>query len=137
MDSSSMYRFRVPLESSSRVMLSSQRLWPARLSSRVACIIDSSGGFQRIADDLLGLLDDGRQMTLAAEALGINLVKTLCSGRPGRKPAARGHDLQSADQRVISGRAGELGGDRLARERGGAHGLRRQTCNPDFFVRRR
>src|SRR5690348_16660136 len=129
-------------------MLSSHRLWPARLSSNVdvrgpvpaprpsgrlspskidpvdLVILNSSGRFQRIADDPLRLFDDGREVALAAEALGVNLVQALGSRRTGREPAARGDDLEAPDGGPIARRPRQLARDRLAGECGGAHGLR-------------
>src|SRR5579863_1831430 len=68
----------------------------------------SSVRFQCLTDDPLRLGDEGREMALAAEALGVNLVQTLGSRRPRREPAARGDDLQAADRGTVARRAGQL-----------------------------
>ena len=43
---------------------------------------------QGVGDDLLGFVDDGVEVSLVAEALGVDLVDVLGAGRPGREPAA-------------------------------------------------
>ena len=39
---------------------------------------------------------------LSLEALRVDLVDVLRAGGPGREPAVRGHDFQSADRRVVA-----------------------------------
>ncbi len=48
--------------------------------------MDRSG--QSIGDDLLGFGDDGVQVVLVAEALGVDLVDVLGAGGPRGEPAA-------------------------------------------------
>ena len=43
---------------------------------------------QGVGDDLLGFGDDGVQVGLVAEALGVDLVDVLGAGGPGGEPAA-------------------------------------------------
>src|SRR5512146_1976240 len=117
-------------------MLSSHRLWPARLSSSVVFIFNSSGRFQSVTDDPLRLLDDRREVALAAEALGINLVQALRSRRPGREPAAGGDDLQAADGGAVARRTRQLARDGLAGECGGPYRLRRKACDACLLLRR-
>ena len=47
-------------------------------------------------------MENGVQVRLVLEALGIDLVDILRPGRPGRKPAAGGGDLQAADPDAIA-----------------------------------
>src|ERR1700691_5252493 len=105
-------------------MLSNHRLWPARLRSNVAFIFNSSDGLQRIADDPLRLFDDRREVALAAEALGVNLVQALGPRRSGGEPATRRDELQAADRRVVPRSARQLARDRLTSQCSGAHRLR-------------
>src|SRR6185437_6965968 len=95
---------------------------------------NSSDSLQRIADDPLRLLYDGREVPLAQEALGINLVETLGSRRTGREPSVRSDDLQPANRGVVAGRARQLARDRLTRECGCAHGLWRKPGNTRLLI---
>ena len=63
----------------------------------------SSVPAQRLADDLLRLADDGVEVGLVLEALGVDLVDVLGARRPGREPAAGRHHLQPADRRAVPG----------------------------------
>ena len=55
-------------------------------------------------------------MSLILEALCIDLVDILGAGRPGRKPATLGNDLESADRGAVTWSRGQFGCDRLAGE---------------------
>src|SRR5258708_35717356 len=117
-----------PWFSRSRVMLSSQMLWPALCNNWVVFIMfdccarsrlmtcnashsrpDFRG--QRIFHNLLRLGHDESQMFLIAKTLRINLVNIFRAGRPGGEPAAVGHDFQPADGGVVARGTGQLGGD--------------------------
>ena len=64
---------------------------------------DSVGSqFRALGDDLLGFRDDGVEVGLVAEALGVDLVDVFGAGGPGGEPAVRGDDLQPADRGVVA-----------------------------------
>ena len=54
---------------------------------------------QGVGDDTLGLGDDGIQVGLVAEALGVDLVDILGAGGTRGEPAGFGNDLEAADRR--------------------------------------
>src|SRR5689334_8361045 len=66
------------------------------------------------------------QVTLAREALRIQLVNVFRTRGASSKPSARGRHLEAAESRTISGRGGLHRDDRVAREFGGAHLLGRE-----------
>src|SRR5260370_28474908 len=132
-----------PWSSRSRVMLSSQMLWPALCSNWVAFIIfdccawsrlmscnafHSGSDFrrQRIFHNLLRLGHDDLQMLLIAKTLRINLVNVFRAGRPGGEPAAARHDFQPAYGRVVARGTGQLGGDGFPGQLRLANPLRRK-----------
>src|SRR5207244_353574 len=83
---------------------------------------------QRPPHDRLRLKNDGGQVFLALEALGVELVDVLGARRAGGKPAVGRRHLQPADGCPIAWRRGQFGRDRLAgqlarRDRGGRQGL--------------
>ena len=71
-------------------------------------------------DDGAGLLLHLREVLGAAEGLGVDLVDVLGARRPGGEPGVLRDHLQPADRGVVAGRPGQLRGDRLAGELGGA-----------------
>src|ERR1700716_1594395 len=107
----------------SRVMLSSQRLWPRSWSSWVAFMVSPpekvesaparrQAGRSKIPErsaaegfvhHRLGFLHNAVQVGLVLEALRIDLVDVLRAGGPGREPAAGGHDFQPSDRRIVGG----------------------------------
>src|ERR1700675_700851 len=107
----------------SRVMLSSQRLWPRSWRSWVAFIVSppekmgsvpgpwAGPGTSKIPEcstgkgsvhHRLGFAHDAVQMGLILEALRVDLVDVFRAGGAGGEPAARRHDFQAADRRVIA-----------------------------------
>src|SRR5438067_2773288 len=76
----------------------------------------ASAAAQRAVHDLACLVDNGVEVGLVLEAFGINLVHGLCAGGTRREPAAGAHDLEAADRSVVARSAGQLVGDRLARQ---------------------
>ena len=75
-------------------------------------------------NDLTRFFLDLVQMVGAAERLGVDLVDVLRAGRTGGEPGRVGDHLEAADLRVVAGRLGQLGGDRLPGELGGLHVVR-------------
>ena len=71
-------------------------------------------GSQRAGHHLPRFADEGLQVALTPEALGVDLVDVLGAGWPGGEPAVVGDDLQAADRCTVARRARELGGDRFA-----------------------
>jgi hypothetical protein len=91
---------------------------------------------QGIAHDLLGLADDGLEVLLVPEALCVDLVDVLRPGRPCRKPAAPGHDLEAPDGGIVARRLGQLGDDGLAGQVRLVDGGRREFLQPGLLCRR-
>src|ERR1700733_15792452 len=81
---------------------------------------------ERRVDDTLGLLEDLLEVLRALEALGIELVHVLGARRPGREPAAVGHDLDPAERRARRRRGEDLG-DRLTGKLGRGQALWREA----------
>ena len=79
-----------------------------RNASRPASLMRRSHG---AVDDGPSLGHDGVQVRLVDEALRVDLVDVLGARRPGREPAASGHDLQAADRGAIARGANQLGDD--------------------------
>src|ERR1700722_9813559 len=74
-------------------------LWsrdPARLARRRG---------ERVAHNRLRLGENGEQVMIAAETLGVDLVDILRSRGPCREPGVLGDDLETADGRIVSRRA--------------------------------
>src|SRR5579883_978811 len=117
-ENSSIYRFRAPEWSMSRVMLSSQMLWPRLCSSWVAFMNHLFHSGQRVSHDLPRLGDNGFQMGFALKAFGVNLVDVFRSRRPRGEPAGGGDHFEPADGGVIARGAGQFGCDRFSRQRG-------------------
>src|SRR5260370_4377422 len=77
------------------------------------------------------------QMTIAAEAVGVDLVDILGARGPRREPAAVGNHLDPAEALAVAGCGDEGGEDRLAGELGGAEAIGRQLLQQGLLLRRR
>src|SRR5260370_15728462 len=77
------------------------------------------------------------QMTIAAEAVGVDLVDILGARGPRREPAAAGNHLDPAEALAVAGRGDERAEDRLAGELGGAEAIGRQLLQQGLLLRRR
>ena len=77
-----------------------------------------------MVDNYLCFLLDSAQVGLASEALGVNFIDVLGTGRTRGKPAALSHNFHAADARVIARRFGEDSLDFLARQFGELYLLR-------------
>src|SRR5437016_5071361 len=71
---------------------------------------------ERAANDDARLVHDGIQVRWIPKTLGIDLVKVLRAGWPGREPAVRRNYLQPTNRSVIAGGPSQLGHDRLPRQ---------------------
>ena len=89
-----------------------------------SCRSDSFCG-ERAADDLLRLLDDGGEMFIALQALGVEFLDIFRPGRTRGKPTALGDNLQAADRSVVAGSARQFADDGLAGQTRLLYGLTR------------
>src|ERR1700730_3381980 len=80
-DKDSIYFFNVPLVRRSRVMLSSQRLWPRSYSTLVALIVSSPSGGHECSQSVIGQIAEMVQLNVgwltASESLRVPRVVTL------------------------------------------------------------
>src|SRR3981081_600018 len=80
---------------------------------------------QRRVDDGLRLTQEGPQMVLAAETLGVDLVDIFGTGWARGKPSTVRHDLDPADRRTVAGGFREHAFNRLPAPFGDPSLLRR------------
>jgi hypothetical protein len=100
-----------------------------------SCRSDSFCG-ERAADALLRLLDDGGEMLIALQALGVEFVDIFRPGRTRGKPTACRDDFQSADRCIISQRTCEFCRDRFACEFCGCDGFGRELLKQVLLLGR-
>src|SRR5271166_3603206 len=81
-------------------------------------------------------MENGLEVPLAPEALGVDLVNVLCAGRPRRKPSAGRHYLQPADRSIITRCRRQLRDNRLTGEVVVLDSIGRQLLEPGFLLRR-
>ena len=75
---------------------------PPAVSPGLAAARSGAGVPECRADQGLRLLDESREVVVAAEALRVDLVDVLRPRRPRREPALLGRDLQPADRRTVA-----------------------------------
>src|ERR1700719_3812904 len=92
-------------------------------------------GLQRAINDLARFAQNGVQMSLAMEALRVNLVDVFRTRWPGCKPAAGRHHFYPTDWRVIPGSACKFVDDRLTGEVRFRDGVRREPLQAGFLLR--
>src|ERR1700755_3323196 len=73
----------------------------------VALAASASGSGKRGVYDALSLRDEAAQMSIVAEALGVNLVDVFRYGLTGRNPAAVCCDFHPADRGMVARRMRE------------------------------
>src|SRR5215475_6464088 len=95
-----------------------------RMTGRASRVVNRQGS----SHHGLRFLHDGLEVSLALEALRVELVDVLRAGRSGGEPARVGDDLQSSDLLVVAGRARELCHDGLAAQVSCRHVLRRELA---------
>src|SRR4051794_30159647 len=93
-----------------------------RLPARNRCLSPEC-----VVDRRLRILPNLPQMSLAAKALGINLVHIFRAGGPRREPSVLGDDLDAAKRLAVAG----SGRERVE------HGLAGQLRKPELFSRER
>ena len=83
-------------------------------------------------DDFLRLGDDFRQMRFVPETFRIQLVDIFRTRGTGGEPSAAGDNLQSADGSVVTGGAGQFGGNRVASQGVGGDGFGESRVSAAF-----
>src|SRR5882724_9213776 len=68
---------------------------------------------ERVVHHFPRLGDNGIQVSLILEALRVNFVDVLRTGRPGGKPTAGSHYFEATDRSIVGGSSGQFGYDGL------------------------
>src|SRR6516165_11278126 len=98
-------------------MGSPQRIWEIKENSVPVVGARPGSTSHSVVYDCLRLGHKAIQVGLVLEALRVDLVDVLGARRPGREPAAAGHDFQAPDWGVVPGGTRQFGRDRLAGQR--------------------